>query len=72
MAATLIDDGTAGAPGLAFTNDTNTGLFRPGADILAFSAGGTERARLDSTGLTLAGTLTVNGVFTLTGHVGVG
>jgi hypothetical protein len=44
-------DGTAGAPGIAFASDTNTGLFRPGADILAVSAGGSERARFSVSGL---------------------
>lgn len=44
-------DGTAAAPGIAFATDTNTGLFRPGADILAVSAGGLERARFSASGL---------------------
>ena len=43
-------DGTAAAPGIAFASDTNTGLFRPGADILAASTGGTERVRIDASG----------------------
>jgi hypothetical protein len=43
-------DGTAGAPGISFAADTNTGLFRPGADILAASTGGTERVRIDASG----------------------
>jgi hypothetical protein len=43
-------DGTAGAPGIAFASDTNTGLFRPGSDILAASTGGTERVRIDASG----------------------
>jgi len=47
-------DGTAGTPGLRWSSDTNTGLYRPGADILGFSTGGTERARLSSEGLSMA------------------
>lgn len=47
-------DGTAGTPALRWTSDTNTGLFRPGNDILGFSTGGTERARLSSAGLSMA------------------
>ena len=50
-------DGTAGAPGIAFASDTNTGLFRPGTDILAASTGGTERARIDASGLLGIGTI---------------
>lgn len=43
-------DGTAGAPGIAFASDTNTGLFRPGTDILAVATGGVERLRIDASG----------------------
>jgi hypothetical protein len=43
-------DGSAGAPGIAFASDTNTGLFRPGSDILAAATGGVERVRVDASG----------------------
>lgn len=43
-------DGTAGAPSLSFSADTDTGVFRPGADTVAFSTGGSERMRIDSSG----------------------
>lgn len=43
-------DGTAGAPGIAFASDTDTGFWRPGANTLAASTGGVERARIDSSG----------------------
>ena len=43
-------DGTAGAPGIAFASDTDTGFWRPGANTLAASTGGTERVRVDSAG----------------------
>ena len=43
-------DGSASAPGIAFASDTNTGIFRPGADILAVATGGTERVRIDASG----------------------
>lgn len=33
-------DGTAGAPGLSFASDTNTGIYRVGADYMGFTAGG--------------------------------
>jgi len=33
-------DGTAAAPALSFTSDTNTGLYRAGADDVRMSAGG--------------------------------
>jgi hypothetical protein len=42
--------GTAGAPSRSFTGDTNTGLYSPGADIVAVSTGGTERLRVTAAG----------------------
>ena len=49
-----IEDGTAGAPGLAFADDLNTGVFSPGADQVAFTAGGTARLTATTTGITSA------------------
>jgi hypothetical protein len=46
----IAQDGTATEPGIRFESDTNTGIYRPGADQLAISTGGTERMRLDSSG----------------------
>jgi hypothetical protein len=42
--------GTAAAPAITTTGDTNTGMFFPAADIIAFTDGGTERMRIDSSG----------------------
>ena len=39
----LMEDGTAGSPGLAFASDLNTGFFRPAADQLAIATNGVER-----------------------------
>jgi hypothetical protein len=43
-------DGTAGAPGIAFASDTDTGFFRPGNNLLGLSTGGVERVRVDASG----------------------
>jgi hypothetical protein len=43
-------DGSASAPAITNTGDTNTGIFFPAADTIAFSEGGTEAMRLDSSG----------------------
>jgi len=42
--------GTAAAPAISPTGDTNTGIFFPAADTIAFSEGGTEAMRIDSSG----------------------
>jgi len=55
--AVAMDDGTAAAPGLYFTSDTNVGLYHPATDTMGFVTGGVERMRLDSNGaLILRGT----------------
>jgi hypothetical protein len=43
-------DGSAAAPSVAFASDVNTGIFRAGNDLLAFSTGGTQRAVIDASG----------------------
>jgi hypothetical protein len=42
--------GSAAAPAISRTGDTNTGIFFPAADTIAFAEGGTEVMRLDSSG----------------------
>jgi hypothetical protein len=43
-------DGSAGAPGLAFGNDTNTGFRRATADEMRWVTGGQDRFYIDSVG----------------------
>ena len=38
--------GSAAAPSYTFIGDTNTGIFSPAADTIAFSEGGIERMRM--------------------------
>ena len=46
-----LENGTAAAPSLYFKDSgTDTGLFSPGADLLAIATGGVERVRFTSTG----------------------
>lgn len=47
-----IPDGNAGTPGLAFTNDADTGIYRPGAGIFAITTDGNERWQVSSTSMT--------------------
>jgi len=42
--------GTAALPAITTTGDTNTGIFFPAADTIAFSEGGAEAMRIDSSG----------------------
>jgi len=47
---TTVQAGTAALPAITTTGDTNTGIFFPAADTIAFSEGGAEAARIDSAG----------------------
>jgi hypothetical protein len=55
-AKTLLGAGSAGAPSLTATGDTNTGIFFPTADTIAFAEGGVETVRIDSSGRVGIGT----------------
>jgi hypothetical protein len=48
--------GSAAAPSYTFIGDTNTGIFSPAADTIAFSEGGVEAMRITSAGLVGIGT----------------
>jgi hypothetical protein len=59
MSGTLaIASGTTSSPGLTFSGDTDTGLFRPAANIMALSTNGVERMRFNSGGAFLVGLTT--------------
>jgi hypothetical protein len=65
----LIDDagnvlagaGLVSAPAFSTTGDTNTGIFFPAADTIAFTEGGVESMRIDSNGDLGLGTTTILG-----------
>ena len=42
--------GAVGTPSITTAGDTNTGIFFPAADTIAFSEGGSESMRIDSSG----------------------
>jgi hypothetical protein len=48
--------GSAAAPVITTTGDTNTGMFFPAADTIAFTEGGAEAMRINSSGHLLVGT----------------
>jgi hypothetical protein len=47
---TTVQAGTASAPAITTSGDTNTGIFFPAADTIAFTEGGVEASRFDSSG----------------------
>jgi hypothetical protein len=57
---TFLASGSVSAPSLSVTGDTNTGLFFPAADTIAFAEGGTEAMRINSTGNLGLGTSSPN------------
>ena len=59
--------GTAASPAITTTGDTNTGIFFPAADTIAFAEGGVESMRIDSSGIvtgTAGNLMAVNGTST--------
>jgi hypothetical protein len=54
-----LDDGTNALPSLTTTGDLNTGIYFPAADEVGITTGGTQRVKVDSTGVNVTGTVTV-------------
>jgi hypothetical protein len=79
--ATVVEfaDGAVGAPSITNDGDTNTGIFFPAADTIAFTEGGVESMRIDASGnlgigtstpgakLDVVGTAAISGAVTLSG-----
>lgn len=47
---TTVQAGTAAAPSITFSGDTNTGIYSPGADQVAIATGGSQRVTADASG----------------------
>ena len=77
LAPFRIADGNVTAPGLAFLNETNSGLYRSGSGSLWMSILGVNVAQYSTTGLTVPagkaftaqGNASVTGTFAVTGAV---
>ena len=52
---TTVQAGSVSLPALTTSGDTNTGIFFPAADTIAFTEGGAESMRVDSSGRLLVG-----------------
>jgi hypothetical protein len=61
--------GTAALPAITTTGDTNTGIFFPAADTIAFAEGGAEAMRIDSSGNLLVATTSAAGKLNVAGQV---
>src|SRR5258706_10409396 len=77
-----VGSGNVGAPGIAFTSDTNTGFYLAGTHQIGWSANGVQQATFNSSGsvtwqggatwggaVTFNGTSTFNGATNLAGNV---
>jgi hypothetical protein len=62
--------GTALLPSITTTGDLNTGMWFPAADTIAFSEGGVEALRIDSSGNVGIGTSSPTGFLNVSGTAG--
>lgn len=60
---------SASQPVYSFRADTDTGMFRADADVLAFSTAGIERARIDALGNLALGLSSANELLTIGGRI---
>jgi hypothetical protein len=63
----LFPAGAVGTPSITTTGDTNTGIFFPAADTIAFAEGGAEAMRIDSSGNVGIGTSSPSGKLNISG-----
>ena len=50
-ATVLLPDGTGGSPSLTFAQETDTGLYRNGANTIGITTSGTQRVEISDTGI---------------------
>jgi hypothetical protein len=68
---TTVQAGTVSAPAITTTGDTNTGIFFPAADTIAFTEGGVEAMRITSTGAVGIGTNSPASNLTVKGNTNI-
>jgi hypothetical protein len=69
---TTVQAGTAALPAITTTGNTNTGIFFPAADTIAFTEGGAEAMRIDSSGNVGIGTSSANTKLNLSASTSAG
>jgi hypothetical protein len=57
-----VPNGTGAAPAYSFGGDLDTGMYRAGANVLGFAAGGAPRARVTTAGLEVTGAISGSAV----------
>ena len=70
-AALRLYDGTVSLPGLAFSNETSTGLYRAGTGDMRLAVTGSQVMQFLTTGVAVTGTLSASGNATLSGTLAV-
>ena len=55
------NDGTAALPGIRIGTDNDNGLYRPASNEIGFSTAGTERMRINGSGIDVTGSVTADG-----------
>lgn len=67
-----ITDGSVGTPALTFDSDENTGVYKAGADQLAFTAGGVNTFQVINNGVYVPGTSGANNYYAQDPATGTG
>lgn len=75
---TVVDDlgdgefgnGSASAPSISFSSDTDTGMYRATTNAIGFATSGTERLRIDNGGIDVTGAITSTASSTVTATTG--
>ncbi len=68
----LFGNGTVSLPSIAFASDTDTGIYRIGANNIGVTANGAKVLDVSTTGLAVTGTLNSSGDITTSSNVTVG
>jgi hypothetical protein len=65
--------GSVAAPAMAFTGDSNTGFYSPGADKVGIAAGSVAALVAETTGISVTGVVNATGlIFGRGGGIGMG
>jgi hypothetical protein len=68
----IVNAGAVGTPTIAPTGDTNTGIYFPSADTIAFTEGGSEAMRINSSGnVQFTGNIALGGTTPTTSGTGI-